>query len=276
MKKSTIWILGIVMGLSFLGLLYLQVSYIEAMVKMRKEQFDNSVRNSLYQVSKDVEFAETDRWLREDITEAERKALTASSSMQGDDLVQQTQRFTVKSSDGRIMTDFELKVMTNKPSELPKMMISRRHGGNTIPKTSKSLLDAVKNRYMYQRVLLDEVALQMVYRASDKSIGERVRFKDLDDYLKSALLLAAILPLFPLDQYDPEHFVLMEVVPGDTVVPVIWEAYKALLNYYEPGTEVHKIERFAYYERAKKAYCVVATGEKAQYANIILKKGVVK
>ena len=188
MKKSTIWILGIVMGLSFLGLLYLQVSYIEAMVKMRKEQFDNSVRNSLYQVSKDVEFAETDRWLREDITEAERKALTASSSMQGDDLVQQTQRFTVKSPDGRIMTDFELKVMTNKPSELPKMMISRRHGGNTIPKTSKSLLDAVKNRYMYQRVLLDEVALQMVYRASDKSIGERVRFKDLDDYLKSALL----------------------------------------------------------------------------------------
>ena len=174
------------MGLSFLGLLYLQVSYIEAMVKMRKEQFDNSVRNSLYQVSKDVEFAETDRWLREDITEAERKALTASSSMQGDDLVQQTQRFTVKSPDGRIMTDFELKVMTNKPS--PKMMISRRHGGNTIPKTSKSLLDAVKNRYMYQRVLLDEVALQMVYRASDKSIGERVRFKDLDDYLKSALL----------------------------------------------------------------------------------------
>ena len=84
------------------------------------------------------------------------------------------------------------------------------------------------------------------------------------------------MPLFPLDQYDPEHFVLMEVVPGDTVVPVIWEAYKALLNYYEPGTEVHKIERFAYYERAKKAYCVVATGEKAQYANIILKKGVVK
>ena len=113
------------MGLSFLGLLYLQVSYIEAMVKMRKEQFDNSVRNSLYQVSKDVEFAETDRWLREDISEAERKALTASSTIQGEDLVQQTQRFTVKSPDGRIMTDFELKVMTNKPSELPKMMISR-------------------------------------------------------------------------------------------------------------------------------------------------------
>jgi two-component system phosphate regulon sensor histidine kinase PhoR len=188
MKKSTIWILGIVMGLSFIGLLYLQVSYIEAVVKMRKEQFDTSVRNSLYQVSKDVEFAETDRWLREDISEDERKALTASSSsMQTDGLMQQTQRFTTKTRDGRILTDFELKVMS-KPMEFPKVMLSKRHGGNTIPKTSKTLLEAVKNRYMYQRVLLDEVALQMVYRASDKPITERVRFRELDDYIKSALV----------------------------------------------------------------------------------------
>ena len=62
------------------------------------------------------------------------------------------------------------------------------------------------------------------------SIGQRVIRAD---GIGTAELLAAILPLFPLDQYDPEHFVLMEVVPGDTVVPVIWEAYKALLNYYE-------------------------------------------
>ncbi|MEG0462389.1 histidine kinase dimerization/phospho-acceptor domain-containing protein, partial [Bacteroides sp.] len=189
MKKSTIWILGIVMGLSFLSLLYLQVSYIEEMVKMRKEQFDTSVRNSLYQVSKDVEYAETERWLREDVAETEMKAMANSSSMQqSESLIQQTRRFTMKSPDGKIYSDFELKVMTNKPSELPKAMISQFHGSKTIPETSRSLLEAVKNRYMYQRVLLDEVALQMVYRASDKSIGERVRFKDLDDYLKSALL----------------------------------------------------------------------------------------
>ena len=71
MKKSTIWILGIIMGLSFLSLLYLQVSYIEEMVKMRKEQFNTSVRNALFQVSKDVEYDETQRWLLEDITEAD-------------------------------------------------------------------------------------------------------------------------------------------------------------------------------------------------------------
>ena len=74
MKKSTIWILGVVMGLSFISLLYLQISYIEEMVKMRNEQFDESVKRALMAASKDVESAEVDRWLREDISEAEKKA----------------------------------------------------------------------------------------------------------------------------------------------------------------------------------------------------------
>ena len=92
-----------------------------------------------------------------------------------------------------------------------------------------------------------------------------------------AELLAAILPLFPLDQYDPEHFVLMEVVPGDPCVPVIWDEYKVLLDAHgEDSQRIQMLERFAFYERAKKAYAVVATGETAIYANILLKKGVVQ
>ena len=89
-------------------------------------------------------------------------------------------------------------------------------------------------------------------------------------------LLDAVLQLFPLDQYDEDHFVLMEVVPGDPVQTPIWDEYKTVLNRYEPEAKVHTMERFAYYERAKEAYCVVATGETAQYANMILKKGVVR
>lgn len=89
-------------------------------------------------------------------------------------------------------------------------------------------------------------------------------------------LLEAILQLMPLDQYDSDHFALMQVVPGDPVVPEIWDTYKAILAAAEPDTQPVYTERFAYYERAKKAYCIVATGETAQYANIILKKGVVR
>ncbi|MBQ8568781.1 MAG: L-fucose mutarotase [Oscillospiraceae bacterium] len=90
-------------------------------------------------------------------------------------------------------------------------------------------------------------------------------------------LLDAIMQLMPLDTYTDKPVMLMEVVPGDDVVPVIWEDYKAVINKYEPeNCKIEMIERFAFYERAKQAYAVVATGEEAIYANIILKKGVVK
>lgn len=96
------------------------------------------------------------------------------------------------------------------------------------------------------------------------------------DGIPAPALLKAILPLFPLDQYDKSNFVLMEVVKGDSYQPVIWESFSEILKKANPQAEVTHIERFAYYERAKKAYAIVATGEMAQYANIILKKGVVK
>ena len=90
-------------------------------------------------------------------------------------------------------------------------------------------------------------------------------------------LLEAIMQLFPLDTYTEKPVMLMEVVPGDPVVPTIWEDYKKIINKYEPeNCKIEMIERFAFYERAKTAFAVVATGEEAIYANIILKKGVVK
>ena len=90
-------------------------------------------------------------------------------------------------------------------------------------------------------------------------------------------LLDAIMQLFPLDTYTDKPVMLMEVVKGDPVVPTIWDEYKDIINKYEPeNCKIEMIERFAFYESAKTAYAVVATGEEAIYANIILKKGVVK
>lgn len=86
-------------------------------------------------------------------------------------------------------------------------------------------------------------------------------------------MLDAVLTVFPLDQYDDSNFVLMEVCEGDPVVPTIWEDYKIILNKHEKDAKLSFMERFQYYERAKKAYAIIATGESAQYANIILKKG---
>ncbi len=89
-------------------------------------------------------------------------------------------------------------------------------------------------------------------------------------------VLEAVLSVFPLDQYDSSNFVLMEVVKGDNVDPVIWKDFDIILSKYEPEMSASYMERFDYYERAKKAYLVIATSEQAQYANIILKKGCIK
>ncbi|WP_141504535.1 L-fucose mutarotase [Paenibacillus luteus] len=89
-------------------------------------------------------------------------------------------------------------------------------------------------------------------------------------------LLDAILKLFPLDQYVEKPAALMQVVPGDTVETPIWEQYRAIIEQRTGLSEpFEQMERFAFYERAKKAYAVIATGESALYANLILKKGVI-
>jgi L-fucose mutarotase len=90
-------------------------------------------------------------------------------------------------------------------------------------------------------------------------------------------VLDAILKFFPLDTYVEAPVGLMSVVPGDDVKPVIWDKYREVVDKHE-GSQVkfEFIERFEFYERAKKAYAIVATSEGALYANIILKKGVVK
>ena len=88
-------------------------------------------------------------------------------------------------------------------------------------------------------------------------------------------IFQAILRLFPLDIYSDNAF-LMEKVPGDNVETPIWKDYEELGKQGDPNFKgFHFIERYAFYDRARKAYAIVATGETALYANILIKKGVV-
>ena len=90
-------------------------------------------------------------------------------------------------------------------------------------------------------------------------------------------VLEAILQFFPLDTYVEAAAFVMEPVPGDPPKPPIWKKFKQLLEASE-GKEVklELVARLAFYEQARQAYAVVATSETALYANLILKKGVVK
>ena len=91
------------------------------------------------------------------------------------------------------------------------------------------------------------------------------------DGLGADKILAGIAPLLELDQYVKEPVVMMAAVPGDTLDPTIEAKYRKALAYDGP---IERMERFAFYERAKKAYAILLTGETGKYGNVILKKGV--
>jgi L-fucose mutarotase len=88
--------------------------------------------------------------------------------------------------------------------------------------------------------------------------------------------LEAILKLLPLDPFVERPVALMAVVQGDSSQPTIWEEYRQIIQNYEKFSDFEYVERFAFYERARRAYAVVATSETATYANIILTKGLVQ
>ena len=95
------------------------------------------------------------------------------------------------------------------------------------------------------------------------------------DGLGGVEMLSAILELIPLDTYATENFMLMETTQGDST-PEIWAEYIDVANSKDDNVRLKKLERFEFYDRAKNAYAVIATGEERIYANIILKKGVIK
>lgn len=95
------------------------------------------------------------------------------------------------------------------------------------------------------------------------------------DGLRIPDLLDAILPVFELDAYVDAPCVMMAAVPGDTLDPAVGKAYRAAIVRHAPRTPpIARIERFAFYDRARQAFAVVMTGETAKYGNLILKKGV--
>lgn len=191
MKKSTIWTIAVVMGLSFLGLLFMQLSYIEEMAKMKKEQFDESVNRSLYRASRNLEVNETLRYLEKNINDTERRKGKRDSVENryetNADGVAHAHGHNSDDKNGKVYSSFQLKTITMKPSSVPKAIILR-FDKNTLDEASKSLQENVRNRYVYQKTLLDEVVYNILYTASEKPLKERINFRLLDQDLRAELL----------------------------------------------------------------------------------------
>lgn len=180
MKKKTIWIIAVTMGLSFLVLLFMQLNYIETMANMKKEQFDESVNRALYQAARNLELNETLRYLEKDVKgkESQEKGKNADDSHMHE---------SVADDEGTAYSSFQLKTLQINPASVPKGIVLL-NDDNSINETSRSMREIVKNRYVYQKALLDEVVYSILYTASEKSLKERINFKLLDQDLKAELL----------------------------------------------------------------------------------------
>lgn len=188
MKKTTIWIIASVMGISFLALLYLQLSYMDEMAKMKKEQFDESVTRALYQAAHNLELNETMTFLEKDIDETERKAMqvdSVSGSLGGP--IQHSHQYSVAGDDGTIYSSFELRTISLSPKKMPKGL-GLKSDKSAISSAQKSMQEIIRNRYLYQKSLLDEVVYGILYTANDKPLKERINFKLLDQDIRAELL----------------------------------------------------------------------------------------
>jgi len=173
-----------VMVFAFAGLLYLQVSYVGSITRMRSEQFNEIVKKSLNQVSKTLEADETRRYVEEDINREIQNHLfqnqTDSKSL--NEIISQGKfQYEYKDADGTVH-NIELNTFSNQKFE-PLSSLSTRQQGQGIVKTSTDLQRTYARRYLYQSDLMNEVIREMLYTANLKPIEERINFKQLNTYL---------------------------------------------------------------------------------------------
>lgn len=174
MKKSTIWLLSSIMAVSFVALLYLQVSYIDRVTSVRREDFEESVKRSLYSVAHKLEVYETMNYLQEDAARMEMNALP-------DSLKKTVHSYSIHMKDGQISAmevhsiDMPAKPSGNRPTP-------------PISSTSQTLQDVIRKRYVHQRALLDEVVYNILYTTNNKPLEERINFSLLDRDLQQELL----------------------------------------------------------------------------------------
>lgn len=167
MKKSTIWLLTVVMACTITGLLFVQIMYMENMIKMRNEQFNETVQRSLYAVASLLEQDETRYYLEQDINESEMGAANLGSQTQigtfpvsgADDLGGSSSQQSAGSSEG----DFDFDGQYQKRQDL------------------------LRGQYLYQRGLLNEVILSILNQASDRPIAERADSATVSSYIKRQL-----------------------------------------------------------------------------------------
>lgn len=186
MKRSTIFIISLIIGVSFFGLLLLQGRIIESMVKMRKEQFDETVLRALDRTSRDLERNETFRYLETVASKMDYDADNLPEEVQ----TRQVQETLALGDTLLSATPFRMMSQAKRPSNMPKSLTLSPT--TNLDAANQRFQEFVKNAYLYQKGVLNEVIYAILYNASEKDFRERIDFRLLDSNLHSELLAAGV------------------------------------------------------------------------------------
>jgi len=180
MKKKTIWLISIVLALAFVGLITIQVSYLQEIIDTRREQFDETVKRGLWRIAREMERAETANYLEENYNETQRKLLESLShdNDYGIPSLGQNGKITLKNPDGSVST-FEFTGIAPDSIPIPPFNLSKRHGRGSIQNSQKAMQDMLMEQYIYQKNLLDDVIFRILSQANDKPILERMDINNL-------------------------------------------------------------------------------------------------
>ncbi|MDR1719103.1 MAG: HAMP domain-containing histidine kinase [Dysgonamonadaceae bacterium] len=185
MKKSMIWLLTGVLGFAFVGLLYLQVMYIRIILGNQEQQFNEAVNRSLYQVSRNLELDEADKYLGEQLLLSRKKLLTKNKPLPLQERIfsREHRRLQTTTPDGSSVIELGV---TSEITQNSLTEIAPSYGKSDLASASRNFQDALQERYSYTWDLMDEVVRNML-KADLKPIEERVDLKKLDVYIRSEL-----------------------------------------------------------------------------------------
>ena len=175
MKKSTIWLLAILMALTLVGLLYIQIIYMKSMIRMRDDQFTEGVRRSLYAVSSLLEQDETKFFLEEDVAEVESSSIYAQY---GGTPHLGGVRYSFTTHSG-VAGEVTLKSDAEK--------IYKIQNENNIASSYNSMREELKGQYLYQKGVIDDVIINTMNKAGDRPIEERADSVSVRKYLTREL-----------------------------------------------------------------------------------------
>jgi signal transduction histidine kinase len=175
MKKSTIWLLTVLIALTFMGLLYIQIIYMKSMIRMRDDQFTEGVRRSLYAVSSLLEQDETKYFLEEDVAEVESSSVYTQYGGTPH-LGGVKYSFTTHSG---LAGEVTLKSDAEK--------IYKLQNESNVASSYKSMREELKGQYLYQKGVIDDVIINIMNKAGDRPIEERADSSNVRAYLTREL-----------------------------------------------------------------------------------------